>query len=73
MFLVKTRNKYDIMSVSEREQAKLVHGERRMSITGCACDIMSHVAACACAGRYKANAKARHDYGNEFLRCKSVQ
>ena len=29
------------MSVSELEQAKLVHSERRMAITGFACDIMS--------------------------------
>ena len=34
MFLVKTRNKYDIMSISEREQAKLVHCERRMQKRG---------------------------------------
>ena len=34
-------DRYDIMSVSEREQAQLVHRERRMTITGKACDIMS--------------------------------
>jgi hypothetical protein len=28
------------MSASEPEQAKLVHGERRMSIASFACDIM---------------------------------
>jgi hypothetical protein len=31
---------YDIMSVSEREQAEPVHRERRMAITSSACDIM---------------------------------
>ena len=30
-----------------------------MSITGCACDIMSHVSACACTGRHKANEQHR--------------
>lgn len=30
----------DVMSASEPELADPVHGERRMSITGCACDIM---------------------------------
>jgi hypothetical protein len=30
----------DIMSVSELEQAELVHSERRMAITSFACDIM---------------------------------
>ena len=29
------------MSASEPEQTKLAHGERRMAITGHACDIMS--------------------------------
>ena len=33
--------KCDIMSASEPEQAKHAHGERRMMITGYACDIIS--------------------------------
>jgi hypothetical protein len=32
---------YDVMSVSELEQAELVHSERRMAITSFACDIVS--------------------------------
>ena len=32
---------YDIMSASELEQAEPVHSERRMSITSCACDIIT--------------------------------
>ena len=35
------RNNYDIMSVSEREQTKFVHRERRMSIMNKVHDIMS--------------------------------
>ena len=31
---------HDTMSASERERAKPVHSERRMLITGCACDTM---------------------------------
>ena len=35
------RNNYDIMSVSEREQTKFVHRERRMAIMNEVHDIMS--------------------------------
>ncbi|MDD6057967.1 MAG: hypothetical protein PUB98_06890 [Clostridiales bacterium] len=42
------------MSVSEREQAEPVHRERRMTITGFACGIMSLAAMCACGHRHKA-------------------
>ncbi|MGN0348679.1 MAG: hypothetical protein ACI4DR_04000 [Roseburia sp.] len=42
------------MSVSEREQAEPVHRERRMTITGFACGIMSLAAMCACEHRHKA-------------------
>ena len=31
---------YDIMSASEREQAQPAHRERRIAITGFACDIL---------------------------------
>lgn len=31
---------YDIMRVSEQEQALPVHSKRRMALTGCACDII---------------------------------
>ena len=34
-------SEYDEMSVSEPEQTKHVHGERRMPITSYACDIMN--------------------------------